>query len=129
MSAAGAAACGPVGLLARLVLDLEGVPATAGGRDVWVVDGEAALEPVDEVDLGALQVWRAVRVDDDVDAVDGHREVALLGGAVEAERVLKPRAAAALHRDAEDAELLTRLLGQQRLDLHVRGLGQGDQLD
>src|SRR3954466_7315179 len=97
MRAAGAAARGAVDLLARLVVDLERVPASAGGRDVRVVDGEAALEPVDVVDLRALEVGRAVRVDDHVDAVDGHLVVALLCAAVEAERVLEARAAAALH--------------------------------
>src|SRR4051812_23344410 len=74
--AAGAAAV-PGRRLTRLVVDLERVPAPAGRDDVRVVDGEPALEAVDEIDLRAPQVRRAVRVDDDIDAVHGGLDVAL----------------------------------------------------
>ena len=55
--------------------------------------------------------------------------VALLGAAVEAERVLEARAAAALDGDAQDARLALGLLGQQVADLHGRTLGERDDFD
>src|SRR5918992_1926394 len=68
-----AAAAARVRMLVRLagglVLDLEGVAAPATRRRVRIVDREAALQPVDEVDLGALQIRRAEAIDDDPDAV------------------------------------------------------------
>ena len=96
--------------------DLEGVAAAAGRARVRVVDREpGCLDRVDVVDLGALEVRRAERVDDDLDAVRLELEVALDGAAVEAEPVLEARAAAALDRDAQDADVL--FLGDQLLDL------------
>ena len=68
--AAGAAATGGVGGRFAL-LHLERVPAAAGGGHVRVVDLEAGLlQPVQEVDRRALEVRRAVGIDDDVDAVE-----------------------------------------------------------
>src|SRR4051794_26118147 len=91
---AGAAAAD--GLGGRFVVDLEGVAAAAGRRDVRVFDLEAGLlEPVEEVDAGALEVRSAVRVDDDPHAVQLELVVALLDAAVEAERVLEAGASAA----------------------------------
>ena len=48
---------------------LEGVAAAARAGDVRVVDREPGLQALDPVDLGAGQVGRAERVDDDRDAV------------------------------------------------------------
>ena len=48
-----------------------------------------------------VEVRRAERVDDDADAVHLDLVVAVLRAAVEAERVLEARAAAALNRDRE----------------------------
>ena len=57
--------------LLRRLGDLEAVPAAAGARDVRVLDLEPGLlEALDEVDRRALQVRRAERVDDDLDAVE-----------------------------------------------------------
>src|SRR6476469_4399460 len=89
---------------------LEGVAAAAPGADVRVVDREARLEPVEPVDLGAGDVGRAERVDDDADALAGDFVVALLRAAVEAERGLEAGAAAALNREAEHLGLARRLL-------------------
>ena len=113
VGAARAAAVGRVG--GRLaLLDLERVPAPAGGGHIRVLDLEAGLlEPVQEVDRRALQVRRAVRVDHDVDAVERELVVTFLRAAVEAERVLEARAAAALDGDAKNARLALRLLGQE----------------
>jgi hypothetical protein len=73
------------------------VAAPAAGDRVRVVDREPRLlDRVDVVDLCALQVRRAERIDDDRDAVRFELDVALDSGAVEAEAVLEPGAAAAL---------------------------------
>src|SRR5919201_1768447 len=53
--------------------------------------------------------------------------VALHRAAVEAQRVLEPRAAAALDGDAKDFGLAGGLLGHQILDLRGRALGQRDE--
>src|SRR5205823_2605453 len=91
------------GVLGGLALfHLEGVAAAARGGDVRVVDGEARLEALDPIDLGAGQVGRAERIDDDRHALARKLVVALLRAAVEAERVLEPGAAAALDGDAQD---------------------------
>src|SRR5262249_61697071 len=92
VAAAGTAAARRV-VLGRLVVDLERVAAAARGDDVRVVDLEPGLlQPAEEVDDGALQVRSAERIDDDLDAVQLALLVAFLGGAIEAERVLEPRA-------------------------------------
>ena len=54
-------------------------------------------------------------------------EVALLDAAVEAERVLEARAAAALDGDAQHVGLALRLAGLQLLDLRGRRLREGDE--
>ena len=72
-----------------LVRDAEGGAASTGGDDVGILDLEAgALQTVDEVDDGALDVRQARRVDEQSDALvlEHGVPVALL---VERERVLK----------------------------------------
>src|SRR6266511_462749 len=120
--AAGAAACCCV--IRRFALvHLERVAATAGRDGVRVVDREAGrLDRVDVVDLGALKVRGAERIDDDGHAVLLEREVAFGGRGVEAEAVLEAGAAAALDRDPQHADL--GLLGEQLLDLRRRRFGQ-----
>src|SRR3954447_4112653 len=78
---------------------LEGVAASTCCRDVRVVDREPCLEALDPVDLGAGEVGRAERIDDDVDAVDGELVVSLGRAPVEAERILEAGAAATLNGD------------------------------
>src|SRR5215210_1534791 len=112
-----------------LVLDLERVAATAPGRGVRVVDREAALEAVDEVDLGALEIGGAERIDDDADAVRLELVVTLHRAAIEAERVLEAGAPAALDGDAQHRGLAFRLLGHQTLDLEGGALGERDDGD
>src|SRR5262245_66387991 len=95
-TAAGAATGAAGGHLALGALfDLERVAAAARRGHVRVVDREPALETLDEVDLRALQVRRAERVDDDRDAERVDLVVAFLSTCVEAERVLEAGAAAA----------------------------------
>src|SRR4051812_11619444 len=106
---------------------LEGVAAAARGADVRVVDREAGLEALEPVDLGADDVRRAERVDDDADAVALDLVVALLRAAVEAERVLEAGAAAALYREAQHLGLAGRLLGLEVPDLVGSALGERDE--
>src|SRR5262249_21334408 len=108
------------------LLHLEGVAAAARRGDVRVVDREPGLEAVDPVDLGAGPVRRAVRVDDDGDAVRIGLAVALLRTPIEPERVLEAGATAALHGQAEHRGLALGLLGLQLLDLRRRALGERD---
>ena len=95
-------------------LRLEGRAAPAGRLHVRVVDREArAHERVDEVDLRAGQIGSAERIDDDPDTVHLDLVVTVLGASVETERVLEPRAAAALNGDAKDLRLAdARRLGE-----------------
>src|SRR5580693_1680716 len=52
------------------LLSGEGTAAATGGLGVWVLDREAAArDRLDEVDLSALQVLDADRVDEELDAV------------------------------------------------------------
>ena len=60
-----------------------------------------SCEPGEEVDRGALQVRRAVWIDDDTDAFELELVVAVGGAVVEAEPVLEAGAPATLDRDAE----------------------------
>src|SRR5579859_4975200 len=123
-----AAARGPV--FGGLALGhLEGVAAAAGGGHVRVRDLEAGLlDRLQEVDLGAAQVGRAEGIDDHRDAVGLDLVVALLGAAVEAQRVLEAGAAAALDGDAQNGRLALGLLDRKSLDLGGRALGEHDQL-
>src|SRR5215468_10162539 len=123
--AAGSAAGRALGRFS--LFHLEGVPAAARRGDVRVVDRKAGLEALDPVDLGACQVRRAERVDDDVNTVDVQLIVALGRPAVEAECVLEAGAAAALNGDAQDRSLAFGLLGHQLADLGRRALGERDE--
>src|SRR5438105_8947320 len=115
VATAGAAAADLVGRLGAL-LDLERVAATARRDGVRIVDREPRrLDRVEVVDLRAAEVRSAERVDDDLDAVHRQLDVALLRAPVEPEPVLEARAAAALDRDPQDADVL--LLCEQLLDL------------
>src|SRR5438046_9978251 len=116
-----ATVCGALGRGA--LFHLEGVAAAARSGDVRVVDGEARLQALDPVDLGAGEVGGAERVDHDGDAVALELVVALLRAAVEAERVLEARAATALDRDPQDRGLALGLLGHQILALRARPPG------
>src|SRR5215203_841644 len=129
LTAAGAAWRAASGghLAFRTLLDLERVTASTGRAHVRVVDREAALEPFDEVDLRALQIRRAERVDDDGDPERVDPMVAFLLAGVEAERVLEAQATAALNRDAEHFRLAGGLLGHQLADLRRGALGEADQ--
>ena len=65
-------------------------------------------------------------IDDDAHVVELELEVAGLGAAVEAERVLEAAAAAALDRDAKHLGLTCGLAGHQAAHLVGRPLGQRD---
>ena len=102
------------------LFDLERVAAATGRDGVRIRDLEPGLlNRVEEVDLGATQIRRAERVDDDRDAVRLELVVALLEAAVEAERVLETGAAAALDRNSQDVCLALGLTGLQLLDLRL----------
>src|SRR5918992_2900778 len=111
----------------RLVFDLERVAAAARGNDVWVVDRKAALEAVDEVDLGAAQIRGAVRIDDHRNAVREELVIAFLRRVVEAECILEPVAATALDGNAKHADGALRLFGHEFLDLRRGSLGERDE--
>ena len=74
--------------------------------------------------LGSLEVRGAKGVDDDPHAVRLELVVALLGGPVEAERVLEARAPTALDRDPKHRGVAVGLVRLQLLDLGGRPLGQ-----
>ena len=104
------------------VYDAERRAAAAGRLRVRVLDGEAAArDVVDEVDFGALQVARADRIDEQLDAVrldDGvGRRVPF--ALVDHQAVLEAGAAAALHEHAQ-ARVDLVLFGQQLGDLRRR---------
>src|SRR5438477_7604321 len=112
-AAAGGALCDLSALF-----DLEGVAAAARGDDVRVVDLEARLlDRLEVVDLGALEIRGAERVDDHPDALKLELVIAVLDAAVETERVLEAGAAAALHCDPQHGRLAFRLVRHQPTDL------------
>src|SRR5579862_3072497 len=112
----GAAAAGS--LRRRALGRLEAVTAAAGPGGVRVVDLEPRLlDRLQIVDLRALQVRRAERVDDHAHAVRFGLEVALARAAIEAQRVFEAAAAAATNRNPQDLGLAGRLLRHQALDL------------
>src|SRR5262245_26299839 len=128
LAAAGAARSAAGGHVAfGALLDLERMATATRRGDVRVVDREAALEAVEEGDLGALQIGRAERGDDDRHAERGELAVALLGARIESEAGLEAGAAAALHSDAQARGLAFRLVGHELLDLRRGALGQRDQ--
>ena len=75
----------------------------------------------------AVQVRRAVRVDDDRDALELKLDVPLGHAGVEAEAVLEAGAAATLNRDAKHERVAVRLLRHQLPDLLGRDGRQRDQ--
>src|SRR5256885_4181771 len=78
---------------AGLVRRLEGLAAAAARDRVWVTESEAAAhEGVDEVDLGALEVHGAHRIDDDANAVLLDDGVILFGAVGERHPVREPPA-------------------------------------
>src|SRR5437588_2009903 len=94
VAAAAAGAAGTVSGRHRvgrdLVLRLEGTAAAACRHNIRVLDLEpGAHQPVDVVDARALQVGQAEPVDDHSHPVVLPRLVVVLGGRVEAERVLE----------------------------------------
>src|SRR3954471_22076896 len=101
-----------------LLRHAEGRAAAARGDDVGVVDLEAgALERVDVVDRRAVDVGEARPVDQQLQtvALEDHVAVALL---VEGELILKARAAAAAHTDAQPGGCgRLALTGEKLLDL------------
>src|SRR3989454_7026870 len=89
----------------------EGLSAAAAGHGVGVAKGEpAAHERVDEVDLGALEVHRAHRIDHDAHAVLIDDRVVLLGAVSEGHSVGEARAATRrdVYAQREVAPLLLR---------------------
>src|SRR5256885_11838237 len=80
-------------------------PAAAGGRRVRVLDGEAAAgDGVHEVDLGALEIADADRINEQLHAVRLEHLVArALSVFFDHQAVLEARAAAALHEHAKAA--------------------------
>jgi hypothetical protein len=101
----------------RVLFDLERGPTSASSNHVGVIHLKARpLQTFDVVDLGAEDELHADLVDDDGDAVDLEDVVVLLG-AVEGERVLEARAAAAANRDAQCLALGVVLTAQQLADL------------
>ena len=113
-------------MLGRVLFDLEGGAAAAGGDDIRVVDLEAgALQAFDVVDLGAEDELHADLVDDDGDAVDLEDVVVVLG-AVEGERVLEAGAAAAANGDAQGLALGVVLAAEQLADLLDGLVAEGD---
>ncbi len=113
-------------MLGCVLLDLEGGTAAAGGDHVGVIDLEAgALQAFDVVDLGAEDELHAHLVDDHRDVVDLEDVIVLLG-AVEGQRILKTRAAAAANGDAKRLSLGILLPGEQLGDLARGLLGQRD---
>ena len=88
--------------------------AAAGRRGVRVLDREAAAgDGVDEVDLGAVQIADADRIDEQLHAVRlVHLVARALAVLLDHQAVLEARAAAALHEHAQAAAGLV-LFGQE----------------
>src|SRR5436189_187176 len=96
-------------------------------RIVTVVGPPPSGEDTADVDVRAREVRRAEWIDDDVDTFHVQLVVALLGAAVETERVLEARAPTALDGDPQDRGLAVGLLGHQVPDLRRCALGQSDE--
>src|SRR5205814_989379 len=102
---------------------LEGLTTAAARHGVRVAKGEAAAHKcVDEVDLAALHVHGAHRVDDHLDAVMVDDRVAFLGPVGERHAVREARASARRHVDAK-REVRATLLRDDLLEL-LRRLGR-----
>src|SRR5712691_12521084 len=102
---------------------------TRAARDrVGVVHGEAAThQAVHEIDLGALDVLSADRVDKQPHATDVTDGVAFFGAVFEAHAIRHARAAAWLDEHAQ-THLRASLLLQEVTQLRERGVSNADQL-
>src|SRR4029450_373715 len=129
VATAGAAASAVLGSGILALGNLERVATAAGGDHVRIVDREATLETLHEVDLRALEVRSAVWIDDDPHALNVKLVVTLERALIEAERVLETRAAAALDGDAQHRRFALGLLGHQLSDLGRGSLGERDERD
>ena len=91
--------------------------ASARGGGIRVLDREAAAgDRVDEIDLGALEVPDADRIDEQLDAVRLEHLVAVAAVFLDHQPVLEAGAPSALHEHAQTAVLLL-LFGQKLGDL------------
>src|SRR4029450_1033645 len=129
VATAGAAAPAVLGSGILALGHLEPVHRAAGGDHVRIVDREATLETLHKVDLRALEVRSAVGIDDDPHALSIKLVIALERAPIEAERVLEPRAAAALDGDTQHRRFTLGLLGHQLSDLRRGPLGERDERD
>src|SRR5688572_1480720 len=101
---------------AALAVHAERRTAAAGGGRLRVANREAAAgDRVDEVDLGALEVAHADRVDVQLDAVRLEHLVAHAAAFLDHQPVLETRAAAALHEHTQAAAGLV-LFREQLVD-------------
>src|SRR2546421_3360660 len=107
---------------------VERATARATGDGIRVVHREAAThQAVHEIDLGALDVLGADRVDKQPYATHVADGVALFGPILEAHPVRHSRTAARLDEDAQ-THLRASLLLQKVTQLRERGVGDADQL-
>src|SRR4029450_10294829 len=98
--------------------------ASAGRRGVRIADHELrALEVLAVVDLRAHQVLKAHRIDDELHTLVLHTGVAFLDVLVKGKAVLKSRAAAALHEDAQ-LQVGVSFATDQLADLGRGGIGE-----
>src|SRR5436190_24090858 len=108
-------------LTSGALVDRERGPAAAGRRRVRILDRKAAArDGVDEVDLCAIQIADADRIDEQLYAVRLEHLVARpLAVFLDHQAVLETRAAAALHEHAKAAARLV-FFGEQLVDLRSR---------
>src|SRR6187402_1704748 len=90
--------------LTHKVLDAEGRATSARRHGVRILDSEAtARHGINEVNLGALEIADADRIDEQPDAVRFEHLVCLTAAFFDHQTVLKARAAATLHEDTQAA--------------------------
>src|SRR5690606_31045547 len=105
--------------------DVERLPAAALALDVGVVEAKALVKAfLHEVDLGALDVAQALRVDEDTDPVARELEIALLDRVGEVELVREPRATGRAHAEPQ-AEALAPAR-EETADVVRGGRGESD---
>src|ERR1044071_8683550 len=91
----------------KWLLDVKAFAAAALVLDIGVAELEAFVEALAGViELGALQVGQALRVDQDLDAVALELQVLGIGGVGELELVGHARAAGGAHAEAPTAALI-----------------------
>src|SRR6266496_5027649 len=96
------------------LLSGEGGAASARGRGVRILDGEAAAgDRVHKIDLGTLQIANTDRIHEQLDAIRFKHLIAFAAVFFDHQTVLKARASSTLYEDAEPAVLL--LLFSQEL--------------